>query len=360
VVVQYAPTRVLRNGDCLNLVNLRGVLSMGKKRKGSDDELKKKKKDAKKKKKKDGKKNKKDKKKKKDSKKGKKVESTSSSSDSSGSTSVDEKVGKDAKKKRNKEDKELEAMIIDNGAQKVSAKDLPPPEEGILRFEFTADEVGPLGLRFSAGYPPLILEVHADTFAGRKGVPSNFEVHAINGLALVPLNRDVVMNSLKARPVTLDVRPQGWKPREKLREIERKRQLEEAEKQVRIQEEEKRRVQVARDAAEQAEREAQERAERQEEKRRVREEREKQAREARQQQKLREEEFERILANDPESLRAAAQGLMEADYGTDVKIEGRRGLPLRLLTRRKEVAWLWAGEVQELIGGIFDPGDTWS
>merc|ERR1719510_1520930 len=214
------------------------------------------------------------KKKKKDTKKAKKVDSTSSSSGSSGSTSIDEK---NAKRKRHKDDKELEALVAGNGMP-VSAKDLPPPEEGILRFEFYADEVGPLGLRFSAGYPPLILEVHADTFAGRKGVPPNFEVHAINGLALVPMNRDVVMSSLKARPVTLDVRPQGWKPREKLREIERKRQLEEAEKQVRIQEEEKRRVQVARDAAEQAEREAQARAERQEEKRRVREEREKEAR----------------------------------------------------------------------------------
>jgi len=330
---------------------------MGKKRKGSDDELKKKKKDTKKKNKKDGTKNKKDKtKKKKDSKKAKKVDSTSSSSDSSGSTSID------PKKKRHKDDKELEAVAVDNGAQRVlHAKDLPPPEEGILRFEFTTEESGPLGLRFSAGYPPLILEVHAETFAGRKGVPSNHEVHAINGLALVPMNRDVVMNSLKARPVTLDVRPQGWKPREKIMQIERKRQLEEAEKQVRIQEEEKRRVQVAQEAAEQAQREAHERAERQEERRRAREEREREAREARQQQKFREEEFERILAGDPEPLRAAAQGLMEADYGTDVKVEGRRGLPLRLLTRRKEVAWLWAGEVQELIGGgVFDPGDSWS
>ena len=59
---------------------------------------------------------------------------------------------------------------------------------------------------------------------------------------------------------------------------------------------------------------------------------------------------------------------MEADYGTEIKVEGRqslgkgrarsmggglsarpvlapgRGLPLRLLTRRKEVAWIWAGE----------------
>jgi len=338
---------------------------MGKKRKSSDDELKKKKKkkkkDAKKKRKRTEKTTKKDKKKTKDAKKAKKVDSTSSSSDGSGSTSIDEKIGKDGKKKRHKDDKEVEALILDNGAQQVSAKDLPLPEEGILRFEFYADEVGPLGLRFSAGYPPLILEVHADTFAGRRGVPPNFEVHAINGLALVPLNRDVVMNSLKARPVTLDLRPQGWKPREKLQQIQRKRQLEEAEKQVRIQEEEERRAQVARDAAERAEREAQERAERQEEKRRVREEQAREAREARQQQKLRVEEFERILARDSEPLRAAAQGLMEAAYGTDVRVEGRRGLPLRMLTRRKEVAWLWAGEVQELIGGgIFDPGDTWS
>uniref|UniRef100_A0A7S4WCU6 PDZ domain-containing protein n=1 Tax=Alexandrium monilatum TaxID=311494 RepID=A0A7S4WCU6_9DINO len=240
--------------------------------------------------------------------------------------------------------------------------DLPPPEEGIRRFHFAADEAGPLGLRFSGGFPPLILAVNAESFAGRKGVPENYEVHAINGLALVPQNRDVVMSSLKARPVTLDVRPQGWKPKEKVKELERRRQMEEAEMNAKIQAEEQRREQVAREAAEQAEREAIERAARQELKRKEREEQAAKAREARMQQKALAEEFERQLAADPEPLRRAAAELMEAEYGSSVRVtDGRRGIPLRLFTRRKEVAWLWAGEAQELIGGgAFDPGDTWS
>jgi len=331
------------------------ALPMGKKRKSDDEEKKKQKKDSKKKKKKESKKGKKEKKKKKE-KKGKK-ESSSSSSSSSGSA----EKAKEAKKR--KEEKVPEAPdLVAPVAPPGPAAELLPPEEGIKRFHFSAEEAGPLGLRFSGGFPPLILAVNAESFAGRKGVPPNFEVHAINGLALVPANRDVVMNSLKARPVTLDVRPQGWKPKEKVKELERKRQMEEAEMNARIQAEEQRREQVAREAAEQAEREAAEHAERQEIKRREREEQAAKAREARMQQKAREEEFERQLASDPDMLRRSAAQLMEAEYGSFVKVEdGRRGLPLRLLTRRKEVAWLWAGEVQELIGGgAFDPGDTWT
>jgi len=335
-----------------------GGRAMGKKRKSDDEDAKKKKKEAKKKKKKEAKK-KKDKRKKKESKKGKKQDSSSSSSDSSSSA---DKTAKDAK--RRKEDKGGEAGLKgDLGlVSPQHSLEIPPPEEGIRRFEFTAEETGPLGLRFSGGFPPLILAVNAESFAGRKGVPSNFEVHAINGLALVPQNRDVVMNSLKARPVTLDVRPQGWKPKEKVKELERKRQLEEAERNARIQAEEQRREQVAREAAEQAEREAAERAERQELERREREEQAAKAREARMQQRAREEEFERVLASDPQPLRRAAAELMEAEYGSSVRLEdGSRGVPLRLFTRRKEVAWLWAGEVQELIGGgVVDAADTWS
>ena len=69
-------------------------------------------------------------------------------------------------------------------------------------------------------------------------------------------------------------------------------------------------------------------------------------------------------------VRAETEQEWEADYGTEIKVEGRqslgqsrqpvagrnwlqsaltlpgRGLPLRLLTRRKEVAWIWAGEAR--------------
>mmetsp|Transcript_107629 Transcript_107629/g.278638 ORF Transcript_107629/g.278638 Transcript_107629/m.278638 type:complete len:171 (+) Transcript_107629:410-922(+) len=170
------------------------------------------------------------------------------------------------------------------------------------------------------------------------------------------------MSGLKMRPVALDVRPQGWKPREKVKELERKREREEAERQARVEKEEKRREQVAQEVAEQAEREAAERAVREAQERQERAELERRAREAKAKQKAKEEEFEKALTADPPELRKAANDLMEANYGSAVKLKGRRGLPLRLLTRRKEVAWLWAGEPQELIGGGVqdEPADTWS
>jgi len=324
---------------------------MGKKRKASsdsDEDDKKKKKDGKKKKKKE-KKSKKDKKKKKE-KKGKKKESSSSDSSDSGSEA---EHGAEA------------AALKEAGVLLPPPKqslELQPPEEGIKRFEYTAEEVGPLGVRFSGGFPPLILAVNPGSFAEKKGVPVNFEVHAVNGLALVPQNHEEVMNGLKSRPVVLDVRPQGWMPKEKLKERERKREREEAEQAVRVKAEEQRRQQVAKEAAEQAEREAAELAERKELERIETEALQKKAREARAVQRAKEEEFERSIISDPEELRQAANALMEADYGSSVNLEGtgrKRGLPLRLMTRRKEVAWLWAGEVQELIGGGV-PDSTWS
>merc|ERR1719323_804055 len=119
--------------------------------------------------------------------------------------------------------------------------------------------------------------------------------------------------------------------------------------------EERRREQVAKEQAEQAEKEAAEEAERKNQERLEREKLEKRAREQLAERKAREAEFEKILAQDPADLRKAAADLMDAPYGTAVKLEGTcqegKGLPLRLLTRRKEVAWHWAGEIMELFGG---------
>lgn len=239
--------------------------------------------------------------------------------------------------------------------------ELPPPEEGIQRFEYSTDEVGPLGLKFSGGFPPLILDVKAGSPAEKKGIPVNFEVHAINGLALVPQNKVGVMECLKTRPVILDVRPQGWKPKEMVRERERIRERKEAEEKALIEKESQRREQVAREQKEEEERQAAERAERKEREVRQQEDALRRAREVRAQQKAKLDEWEHALAMDPLPLRSAASGLMAADYGTDVRIEGRRGLPLRLMTRQKEVAWIWAGEAMELIGGgAPDAADTWS
>merc|ERR1712046_350030 len=101
-----------------------------------------------------------------------------------------------------------------------------------------------------------ILSVTPDSFAAKKGIPSNFEVHAVNGLAMLQANVAHVMGGLKRRPVTLDVRPQGWKPADKVKEIERKRAMEEAEKKARVQAENQRRDKVALEQKEQAEKEA--------------------------------------------------------------------------------------------------------
>jgi len=316
------------------------------------------------KKKKDPKKKKDKKHKNKEAKKSKKQESTStcnSGSSSAGSSSATNKV---EAKKRKKEDGEaaISGELLPAPQEAPKLDNLTPPEDGIQRFIFEVSEKGPLGLRFSGGFPPLILAVLPDTFAAKKNVPPNFEVHAINGHALVPQNHEVVMSGLKMRPVALDVRPQGWKPREKVKELERKREREEAERQARVLKEEMRREQVAQETAERLEREAAEKAVREAQERSEREELERRAREARAKQKAKEEEFEKALAADPPELRKAANELMEANYGSEVRLQSRRGLPLRLLTRRKEVAWLWAGEAQELIGGGVqdDPADSWS
>lgn len=248
----------------------------------------------------------------------------------------------------------LEEMGKDRGSA-----ELPAPEEGIQRFEFTIEDAGPLGLRFSGGSPPLILAVKPGTPAAKKRVPENYEVHAVNGLALVPDNQERVMGGLKSRPVVLDVRPVGWVPSEKRREREKKKILEEAETRARIEEEERRREQVAREAEEQREREQVERAQRQEHDRQEAEALRQRALEAKAKQRAKDEEFERTLLSEPEPLRKAAAQLMEAAYGSPVQLEGTgrtRGLPLRLFTRRKEVSWLWAGAAQELIGGgVPDP-----
>lgn len=323
---------------------------MGKKRKAdSDDEE-----DAKKKKKRDKKEKKKVKKKrdkskkKKEKKKGKKQESSSSES-SSGSSDGEP----DAKKRKG----DGEALV----AAPPCVVELPPPEEGILRFEFSIEEGGPLGLRFSGGFPPLILAVNPDSSSSKKGIPPNHEVHAINGLELVPEHRDKVMSGLKSRPLTLDVRPQGWKPSAKVKELRQRKEREEAERQAAILAETERREQVAKEAKEQEEREAAEKAERKERERLEQEELVRKAREARAAQKAKEEEFYKALAADPEDIRKSASDLMEAEYGSSAKLPGgRKGLPLRLFTRRREVAWLWAGEAAELIGGGVPDEGSWS
>jgi len=197
----------------------------------------------------------------------------------------------------------------------------------------------------------------------KKKLPLNYEVHAVNGLALVKNNMGLVMSSLKTRPVTLDVRPIGWKPKEKLLEIERKRALDDAEHQQRVALEEQRRDGVAQANAEIAEKEAAEKAERGRIAKAQKDEAIKRAREKMAVDKAAEQEFLKAIAVDPEPLRAAANALMEAPYGTSVTPEkiGRRGLPLRCMTRRKEVAWWWAGIAQELIGGgLPDAGSEWS
>ncbi|CAJ1327814.1 unnamed protein product [Effrenium voratum] len=307
---------------------------MGKKNKDSDSDKKKKKKKDKK----------KDKKKKEKKDKKKKAKSSSSSSSSAGEAAVGLPV-------------EPNAAAAAPELNVVNMDALPALEEGILRFEFSSQEQGPLGLRFSGGSPPMILHVAPGSFADKKSIPTNHEVHAINGLALLPQNQQRVMQSLKGRPVVLDVRPLGWKPPEKLKELKRKHAQEEAERQAKMAVEKKRREQEAKKAAEEAERQAAERAVREEKERQEREEMLARAREVHKEQREKEEEFRKALNSDPVELRKAADDLMEAEYGSGVK-EGVR-LPLRLLTRRKEVAWIWAGEVMELIGGGA-PDDTFT
>jgi len=332
----------------------RATMAKKKKKKDStssssseEKDKKKKKKDSKKKVKDDKVKSKKDKKK--DKKKGKTKSSSSGSSDVAAvevsKASVDASGEPPSKASR--------------GSKATPQMALPPPEEGILRFEFTADEDGPLGVRFSGGFPPMILTVNPDTHASRKGIPINHSVHAVNGLPMVEQNTAHVMHGLKSRPVTLDVRPQGWKPPAVMQELARRKALADAQKSVRVDVEMQRREQVAQEKKEAEKRDAAERIEQTERKRQEQEAALQRARQKRERQKAAEEDWEKRLAEDGEDLRHAANELMAADYGTTVKADGRRGLPLRLLTRQEDVAWVWCGEVQELIGGGVQDSD-WS
>mmetsp|Transcript_117021 Transcript_117021/g.331170 ORF Transcript_117021/g.331170 Transcript_117021/m.331170 type:complete len:204 (-) Transcript_117021:103-714(-) len=76
-----------------------------------------------------------------------------------------------------------------------------------------------------------------------------------------------------------------------------------------------------------------------------------------QRQKAADEEWERRLAEVPLASRCAAEALIKGDMGKPVKAP----LPLRAMTRQKQVAWLWNGHAQELIGGGINlPEDTLS
>lgn len=166
------------------------------------------------------------------------------------------------------------------------------------------------------------------------------------------------MPCLKARPVTLDVRPVDWKPPDMVREINKKKAAEQAQLQVRGEVEMARREQVAQEKKVQDEKDAAERAERQAKEAEERGEAIKLARAARDVQRGKTEDFRKLIEADPADMRAAAQALMDAEYGSGIK-DGR-AVPLRLFTRRKEVAWTWDSAVMELIGGgVNSDDDSW-
>lgn len=145
--------------------------AMGKKRKDSDDDKKKKKKD----------KDKKKKEKKKKEKKKAKKEKKKSSSSSSSSSDADAAKPEDVLKEKAAGLATATAAATEAEAPPVNLDSLPPVEEGILRFEFSIEEVGPLGLRFSGGSPPMILSVAPDSFAKKKAIPANHEVRLGGG-----------------------------------------------------------------------------------------------------------------------------------------------------------------------------------
>merc|ERR1739848_691578 len=125
---------------------------------------------------------------------GKKKGGDSSSSSDKKKAKKDKKVKKEAKKKKTGKKKSSDSSSSGSGAEvqkekKAKTSKLLPPEEGIKRFEFTVEDTGPLGVRFSGGFPPLILEVKSGTPAHAKGVTPTLEVHAVNGMPLVTNNQ---------------------------------------------------------------------------------------------------------------------------------------------------------------------------
>lgn len=68
--------------------------------------------------------------------------------------------------------------------------------------------------------------------------------------------------------------------------------------------------------------------------------------------KRRVEEWDkRFKADEPQGLADVAEAIMASDYGAAVDLpEGKVGIPLRMITRRKEVSWEWMCETQPFIG----------
>merc|ERR1740130_524150 len=121
--------------------------------------------------------------------------------------------------------------------------------------------------------------------------------------------------------------------------MDRLRMMQEVERQKMVALEEQRRGKVARDQQEEQEQKAKENAVKQEKTKIEKEALAKRARENRAKQQAKEQEFEKALASDAPELRKLANDVMTSDYGSDVLGKKVR-VPLRLFTRRKEVAWL--------------------
>merc|ERR1711879_44880 len=117
-----------------------------------------------------------------------------------------------------------------------------------------------------------------------------------------------------------------------------------ADRQAKMAVEKKRREQVVKEQTEEAQKIVEQRASKEEKEKIEQEEMLVRAKGLHKEQQEKEEEFCKALKNELPELRKAAEDLMEADYGTSVAaLDGKRkGLPLRLLTRRKEIAWIWA------------------
>lgn len=103
--------------------------------------------------------------------------------------------------------KQEAAATDDDDPLKAAAADWlsKPPKKGVVRYTFK--DQGQLGLRMSRDVPPWILEVRDGSLAAKKAprVPVAGVVLAVNGYDLSQKGCEEAMESLKKRPVVLDI-----------------------------------------------------------------------------------------------------------------------------------------------------------
>jgi len=286
------------------------------------------------------------------------------SSDSSSSAGKKKTKRKDKKKVKKPEKKDKKDKKDKKEKRRPVELEIPAPPPGILRVTYSQDESGPLGLKFSAGCPPIVLAVHKDSPAEAKGVPLNCTVGWVNGVELLKRNTEVVMGMMRKRPVVIDFKPTGWRPESEIKAEEKeKKERERAAKQAEADMARERQALDAKHKEEEARMQAQiaenERLDAEIQQRRGER---YEAFLAAQKQAI--DEYSARLRDDNPDLLRKGYNLLNGKVGCSV--EGGKPIPLKFVVIHKDCAWEYAEKgrlvIPDLIGvssKARDPTDVW-